>query len=218
MADRLITPLSSLKVSTAPPVSDSWEDDSSPSDHETTSPPSPSQTKAYPRAPPPTPATTSPTVPSTDWGAASSKFRTIDGALDEREEDNYMASRAAKPSGRKDSAREREKEKEDGAGARKWQEYSSSSSGGGDPRSGPIPTTRGSGDGSSDKRPEKSTAVASRLIAAGLGVKAPRRTEEQREYDKAMRAQEAKKREREREEERRRKEESERAKRAIWDD
>ncbi|KAF2221144.1 hypothetical protein BDZ85DRAFT_266356 [Elsinoe ampelina] len=215
MADRLTTPLSSLKLSTATPVSDSWEDDS-PSDHETTSPPSPSQAKTYPRAPPPTPATTSPTVPSTDWGAASSKYRTIDGALDEREEDSYMASRAAKPSGRKDSAREREKEKEKEDGARKWQEYSSSS--GGDPRSGPSMPTSRAGDGASDKRPEKSTAVASRLIAAGLGVKAPRRTEEQREYDKAMRAQEAKKREREREEERRRKEESERAKRAIWDD
>ncbi|KAF2154891.1 hypothetical protein K461DRAFT_103907 [Myriangium duriaei CBS 260.36] len=74
---------------------------------------------------------------------------------------------------------------------------------------------RGAGD---DKRPEKSTAVASRLIAAGLGVRAPRRTEEQREYDRAIRAQERKKKEKEAEEEKRRKEESERAKRAMWED
>ncbi|GAM86068.1 hypothetical protein ANO11243_040780 [Dothideomycetidae sp. 11243] len=68
-----------------------------------------------------------------------------------------------------------------------------------------------------DKRPEKSTAVASRLIAAGLGVKAPRRTEEQREYDKAVRAQEKKKKEQKAEEERRRKEDDDKARAAIWE-
>ncbi|WPG99024.1 Hypothetical protein R9X50_00182900 [Acrodontium crateriforme] len=72
--------------------------------------------------------------------------------------------------------------------------------------------------GSEERRPEKSTAVASRLIAAGLGVKAPRRTKEEREYDQAMRLQEKKKRDQIKEEEERRKKEAEKAKQAIWDD
>ncbi|KAF4547494.1 Hypothetical protein D9617_41g062450 [Elsinoe fawcettii] len=209
MADRISQPLSSLKLTTKAPIADSWDAEDSDTSAPTSPSLSPSAATSYPRAPPPTPATTSPTVPSTDWGAASSKFRTIDGALDEVEEDNYMASRAARPSSRKDSARERE-EKE---GTKKWQEYTSSYS---DTKG--TSAGRGGVGEAGDKRPEKSTAVASRLIAAGLGVKAPRRTEEQREYDKAIRAQEAKRREREREEEKRRKEESERAKKAIWDD
>nr|POE47433.1 hypothetical protein CFP56_00764 [Quercus suber] len=68
-----------------------------------------------------------------------------------------------------------------------------------------------------EKRPEKSTAVASRLIAAGIGQAAPRRTKEQREYDQAMRLQEKKKRDQAREEEERKKQEKERAKQAIID-
>ena len=77
---------------------------------------------------------------------------------------------------------------------------------------------RGGSSGDVDKRPEKSTAVASRLIAAGLGVKAPRRTEEQREYDRAVREQERKRKEREIEERNREKERVERAKAAVWED
>lgn len=69
-----------------------------------------------------------------------------------------------------------------------------------------------------DKRPEKSTAVASRLIAAGLGQKAPKRTKEQREYDQAMKVQEKKKRDAVRDEEKRREEEKEKAKRDMWGD
>ena len=42
------------------------------------------------------------------------------------------------------------------------------------------------GAGELDKRPEKTTAVAGRMIAAGLGVRAPMRTDEVREFDKAM--------------------------------
>lgn len=72
--------------------------------------------------------------------------------------------------------------------------------------------------GGEDKRPEKSTAVASRLIAAGLGQKAPKRTKEQREYDQAMKVQEKRKRDAVREEERRREQEKERAKRDMWGD
>lgn len=102
------------------------------------------------------------------------------------------------------------------------------------PRASPLSTPRGSrgsspvrtepqsGSGRNteapEKRPEKSTAVASRLIAAGLGVRAPKRTEEQKEYDRAVRAQERKRKEREIQEEKKRKEEAERAKVAIWED
>lgn len=88
---------------------------------------------------------------------------------------------------------------------------SNSSSGASTPSRRTVP-------GSEDKRPEKSTAVASRLIAAGLGQKAPKRTKEQREYDQAMKVQEKKKRDAARDEEKRRAEEKENAKRAMWDD
>ncbi|KAK5134422.1 hypothetical protein LTR08_006469 [Meristemomyces frigidus] len=77
------------------------------------------------------------------------------------------------------------------------------------------PPPRGGGE---ERRPEKSTAVASRLIAAGIGQKAPRRTPEQREYDQAMKVQEKKKRDKVKADEERLKVEKERAKRAIWED
>jgi hypothetical protein len=69
-----------------------------------------------------------------------------------------------------------------------------------------------------DRRPEKTDAVARRMIAAGLGLKAPKQTEEQRAYQKSVREQEKKKREQEREEERKRQAEVEKAKAAVWDD
>lgn len=68
------------------------------------------------------------------------------------------------------------------------------------------------------KRPEKTDAVARRMIAAGLGLKVPKQTDEQRAYQKSIREQEKKKREQERAEEQKKKEESERAKAAVWDD
>lgn len=71
---------------------------------------------------------------------------------------------------------------------------------------------------SEDKRPEKTTAVASRLIAAGLGQRAPKRTKEQREYDQAMKVQEKKKRDQAREAEEKKKHDAEVAKKAIWED
>ncbi|KAF2771772.1 hypothetical protein EJ03DRAFT_24978 [Teratosphaeria nubilosa] len=69
-----------------------------------------------------------------------------------------------------------------------------------------------------ESRPEKSTAVASRLIAAGIGQKAPRRTEDQRKYDQAVKVQEKRRRDQAKAEEERQKLEKERAKKAIWDD
>jgi len=71
---------------------------------------------------------------------------------------------------------------------------------------------------SADKRPEKSTAVANRLIAGALGVRAPKRTEEQRQYDRAIKEQEIRRKNKEKDEASRRLEEAEKAKAAIWDD
>lgn len=69
-----------------------------------------------------------------------------------------------------------------------------------------------------DKRPEKSTAVANRLIAGALGVRAPKRTEEQRKYDRAIKEQEIRRKNKEKEDEKRKLEEAEKAKAAIWED
>ncbi|KAL2002216.1 hypothetical protein VTN02DRAFT_395 [Thermoascus thermophilus] len=71
--------------------------------------------------------------------------------------------------------------------------------------------------GAPARRPEKQTAVAGRMIAGALGIRAPKRTEEQRAYDRAVKEQEIRRRNRAREEEARAREEEERAKAAIWD-
>ncbi|OOG01007.1 hypothetical protein ASPCADRAFT_202863 [Aspergillus carbonarius ITEM 5010] len=67
------------------------------------------------------------------------------------------------------------------------------------------------------RRPEKQTAVAGRMIAGALGIRAPKRTEEQRKYDRAVKEQEIKRRNREREEREQEREEEEKAKNAVWD-
>lgn len=63
-------------------------------------------------------------------------------------------------------------------------------------------------------RPEKSTAVAGRMIAGALGMRAPVKSEEAKKYEKAVRE----KVEKEREERRKDEAEREKAKRAVWDD
>ncbi|EXJ71478.1 uncharacterized protein A1O5_05286 [Cladophialophora psammophila CBS 110553] len=68
------------------------------------------------------------------------------------------------------------------------------------------------------RRPEKTTATASRMIASGLGMKAPKKTEEQKQYDRAVREQEMKRRSKEKEEREREREADEKAKAAVWDD
>lgn len=68
------------------------------------------------------------------------------------------------------------------------------------------------------RRPEKQTAVAGRLIAGALGMRAPKRTEEQRAYDRAVKEQEIRRRNREREEQGKAKEEEERLKTSVWTD
>jgi len=56
------------------------------------------------------------------------------------------------------------------------------------------------------------------MIASALGMRAPKPTEEQRAYDRAVREKEKKRREEEKERERLREEEAARARQAIWDD
>jgi len=56
------------------------------------------------------------------------------------------------------------------------------------------------------------------MIAGALGVRAPRRTEEEREYDRVMREKEKKMREEERESKKREEAERERRLAAVWND
>lgn len=67
-------------------------------------------------------------------------------------------------------------------------------------------------------RPEKTDAVAKRLIAGALGVRAPKKTEEQRLYDRAIKEKEIKRRNQDKEAAFRAKEEADRAKVAVWSD
>ncbi|GAB1196354.1 hypothetical protein APSETT444_005623 [Aspergillus pseudonomiae] len=85
------------------------------------------------------------------------------------------------------------------------------------PNSGGV-SPRTSDSRSPSRRPEKQTAVAGRLIAGALGLRAPKRTEEQRAYDRAVKEKEIKRRNQEREAAAKAKEEEERAKTAVWDD
>lgn len=82
---------------------------------------------------------------------------------------------------------------------------------------GPSSSTS-SGARSPTRRPEKQTAVAGRMIAGALGMRAPKRTEEQRAYDRSVKEQEIRRRNREREEAAKAREDEERAKAAVWDD
>lgn len=68
------------------------------------------------------------------------------------------------------------------------------------------------------RRPEKSVSTASRMIAMGLGQKVPKKTEEQRAYDRAVREKEIRRRNAEKEEKRKAEEDATRAKAAIWED
>lgn len=67
-------------------------------------------------------------------------------------------------------------------------------------------------------RPEKTDAVARRMIAGALGLRAPKQTEEQKAYDKAIREKERKRREEEKAAEAKKQEEAAKAKAAIWED
>ena len=78
--------------------------------------------------------------------------------------------------------------------------------------------TGGSGGAREVKRPEKTDAVARRMIASALGVKVPRLTEEQKQYDQAMREKERRRRAEEKERLKREEEEALKAKQAVWED
>lgn len=90
------------------------------------------------------------------------------------------------------------------------------------PWAGASPTSAGASAGAGlnnpARRPEKQTAVASRLIAGALGIRAPKRTEEQRAYDRSVKEQEIRRRNKEREELAKAKQEEERAKSSVWTD
>ncbi|KAL3480171.1 hypothetical protein BJX99DRAFT_36030 [Aspergillus californicus] len=83
---------------------------------------------------------------------------------------------------------------------------------------GRAPSGAGPGAARDGRRPEKQTAVAGRLIAGALGMRAPKRTEEQRAYDRAAKEQEIRRRNKEREEAAKLEKEEEKAKAAVWDD
>lgn len=67
-------------------------------------------------------------------------------------------------------------------------------------------------------RPEKQVAVAGRMIAGALGVKAAPKSEEARAYERAVREKERKRLAKEKEGKRAEVEAAERAKRQVWDD
>ncbi|KAL8787161.1 MAG: hypothetical protein Q9213_002377 [Squamulea squamosa] len=67
-------------------------------------------------------------------------------------------------------------------------------------------------------RPEKSTATAGRMIAGALGVKAPKRSEEAKAYERAVREKESKRIAREREERKEEEERRQQARRQVWED
>lgn len=77
----------------------------------------------------------------------------------------------------------------------------------------------GTGDARTERpRPEKTDAVAKRMITGALGVKAPKKTEEQKAYDRAIKEKEMRRRNQEKEAAAKAKEEAERAKAAVWED
>ncbi|KAM7211943.1 hypothetical protein V8F06_012686 [Rhypophila decipiens] len=72
--------------------------------------------------------------------------------------------------------------------------------------------------GGDKARPEKTDAVARRMIAGALGLRAPKLTEEQKAYDRAVREKEKRRKEEERELQKKREEDAARAKQAVWED
>lgn len=79
-----------------------------------------------------------------------------------------------------------------------------------------LPASAKGSRGEEKKRPEKTTAVAGRLIAGALGLKAPKKTDEQRAYDRATKEQEIKRKTREKAMKDKEREEDEKARAAAW--
>lgn len=80
------------------------------------------------------------------------------------------------------------------------------------------PRPENAGPSSPSPRPEKTDAVARRMIAGALGLKVPKLTDEQKAYQKAIREKERKRRDEEKAEQKRKEEEAAKARAAIWDD
>ena len=80
-----------------------------------------------------------------------------------------------------------------------------------------TPRNPGTSRDSSEKRPEKTTSTANRMIAGALGIKAPKKSEEQKQYDKALKEAEIKRKNREKEQRERDRLDDEKAKAAVWD-
>ncbi|KAL2120482.1 hypothetical protein VTJ04DRAFT_4509 [Mycothermus thermophilus] len=186
------------KQKASSPVADSWEDEAdalSDSDDDGQATPTAAAPDAGTNAPPPTPLS--------PYGPPSTTTRDAD-------DDDTSGTSAPPPTPLSPVA---------GSGSKCQESYPASGPGftvppfdgpgswAGSSSSGPVP----------DRRPEKTDAVARRMIAHALGVKAPRMTEEQRAYDRAVRENERKRREEERERERKRQEEAERLRKAMWD-
>lgn len=81
-----------------------------------------------------------------------------------------------------------------------------------------TPRYAASGQASNDRRPEKTTSTANRMIAGALGIKAPKKTEEQRKYDRAVKEAEIKRKKKEKEQHEQQMRQDEEAKAAVWDD
>ena len=76
----------------------------------------------------------------------------------------------------------------------------------------------GRSDKDRDIRPEKTDAVAKRMIAGALGVRAPKKTDEQRAYDRAVKEKEMRRRNAEKEAKAKVEEEAKRARESVWGD
>lgn len=89
-----------------------------------------------------------------------------------------------------------------------------------DPTTGPAPHSyRTASDlPGSSARPEKTDAVARRMIAGALGLKAPKLTDEQKAYQAAIKDKERKRREEQKAAEKAKEEEAAKARAAIWED
>ncbi|KAL8874414.1 MAG: hypothetical protein Q9174_000259 [Haloplaca sp. 1 TL-2023] len=93
-----------------------------------------------------------------------------------------------------------------------WEESPSSSS---------PSATRSHGSNSAESRssrPEKSTAAAGRMIAGALGVRTPKRSEEERAYERVIREKEMKRIAKEKDEHRMEEERRMKARAQVWED
>jgi len=166
-------PNTTTKTSPKPPVADSWDEESSGEDTETenenVTPPQEAlytaESRDYPSAPPPTPASPQSPYSGSDADRFISPFP-------------YGNGNDVNADGNRD---------------------------------------RGSS-GRSDKRPEKTDAIARRMIAGALGVRAPKKTDEQKAYEKAVLEKEARRKDGEKDLAKKREAEEKKARDAVWGD